>query len=411
MAYRRPNCRTCKGTRLVRFLSLGKTPLANSYLTKEQLSEPEPSYPLETYFCEDCGLVQLLDIVPGEVLFKNYLYISSTAPSYIQHFESFAKELVERFGLTKNSLVAEMGSNDGIMLIPLKKLGVRTLGVDPAENIAKIAEKNGIETFVDFFTRGSAERILRDKGEADIIAGSNVFAHIDDLDEVLKGVNVLLKGDGVFVIEATHMLEMLQKKLFDLIYHEHVSYYCLQPLQRLFRRFDMEVFDVKKVSTAGGSLRVYAQKKGGKHPISSSVNEILDIERKAGMYKLETYMNYGAEVESIKKELVSTLKKLKARDKRIVGYGAAAKGNTLLNYFGIGTDILDYIVDKSPLKHSLYTPGMHIPIVPPERLEEERPDYVLILAWNFADDIIKQHNKYAEQGGKFIIPLPEVKIH
>jgi 2-polyprenyl-3-methyl-5-hydroxy-6-metoxy-1,4-benzoquinol methylase len=389
---------------------LGKTPLANSYLTKEQLKEPEPSFPLETYFCEKCGLVQLLDIVPGDVLFRNYLYISSTAPSYIQHFEMFAKEIVERFKLTRDSFVVEMGSNDGIFLIPLKKLGVRTLGVDPAENIAKIAAQSGVETYVDFFTEATAGKILEQKGKAAVIAGSNVFAHIDDLDEVLRGVNVLLDDDGVFVVEATHMVDMLQKRIFDLIYHEHVSYYCVRPLQHMLRRFDMEIFDVKKVPTAGGSIRVYAKKVRGRHPISDSVSEFLELEKKLGMDKLETYLNYGVEIESIKKNLIGLLEQLKSQGKRIVGYGAAAKGNTLLNYFGIGINILDYIVDKSPLKHGLYTPGMHIPIVSPDKINQDNPDYVLILAWNFADDIIKQHQDYASRGGKFIVPLPEIAV-
>ena len=276
---------------MIKFLSLGKTPLANSYLKPEELKIPEPSYPLETYFCQDCGLVQLLDIIPGEVLFRNYLYISSTAPSYIEHFTKYAQDIVKRFDLTDESFVIEFGSNDGILLKPLKNLGIKTLGVDPAENIAKIAESDGIETFVDFFTEDNAKIILEKYGPADIITSANVFAHIDDLDDVLRGVSVLLKDDGIFVAEATYMVNMLEKKYFDLIYHEHVSYYCIRPLQRFFEKFDMEIFDVEDISTAGGSIRVYAKRKIGKHNINESVSNHLALETKLKMDQAVTYLS------------------------------------------------------------------------------------------------------------------------
>ncbi|MAM42373.1 MAG: SAM-dependent methyltransferase [Thaumarchaeota archaeon] len=410
MSYLRTTCRLCKSTDMIKFLSLGKTPLANSYLKPEELKIPEPSYPLETYFCQDCGLVQLLDIIPGEVLFRNYLYISSTAPSYIEHFTKYAQDIVKRFDLTDESFVIEFGSNDGILLKPLKNLGIKTLGVDPAENIAKIAESDGIETFVDFFTEDNAKIILEKYGPADIITSANVFAHIDDLDDVLRGVSVLLKDDGIFVAEATYMVNMLEKKYFDLIYHEHVSYYCIRPLQRFFEKFDMEIFDVEDISTAGGSIRVYAKRKIGKHNITESVSNHLALENRLKMDQAVTYKNYGNEIEKCKNEIMKLLLQLKDDGKTIVGYGAAAKGNTLLNYFGIGTDILDYVVDIAEIKHGLFTPGKHIPILPTEKIDEDNPDYVLILAWNFADDIMKKHEQYRTNGGKFIIPLPEIDI-
>lgn len=389
-------------------MQLGPTPLANRFLKQEQLALKEPFYPLDIYFCPECGLVQLRDIVSPEILFKDYVYLTGLSQTMKQHFYHLAIEVANDFNLNKNDLVIDIGSNDGTLLKVFKQLGVKTLGIEPATNVARIAEREGIETINDFFSVDLAKNIIGKKGQAKVIIGTNVFAHINNLDEVLRAIDNLLTSDGIFIIEVPYLVDLFSKTEFDTMYHEHLSYFSLRPLVTLFRRYKMELFNVKKVPVHGESIRCYI----GRSPLTveSSVNRLLALEENLKLNSFDTYLKFAAKVRNIKLQLTSLLEGLREKGNKIIGYGAAAKGNTLLNYCKIGTDVLDYIVDNTPFKQGLYTPGMHIPVVSPNRLLKDMPDYVLLLAWNYLDEIVRKEQRYRELGGKFIVPIPEPKI-
>lgn len=403
-------CRVCKSVQLDKVLSFGPTPLANAFLTKKELDFPEAFYPLDLYLCNLCGLLQLGHVVSPHILFKNYVYVSSTSSVFVNHFKEFAREISSQFNLNKNSLVVDIGSNDGILLKPFKEIGMRVIGIEPASRIAKIARRKGIETIEKFFSEDLANKILDSKGAAKIITATNVFAHINDLDEILKGVDRLMEENGIYIIEVPYLVDFLEKRYFDLVYHEHLSYWAVSPLVKLFNRFNMTIFDVQKVNSHGGSMRVFVKKNKGNFKIEKSVSEFLKLERKMKLNKAKTYIDFGKLILQNKMELTTLLIKIKLSDKKIIGYGAPAKGNTLLNYFKIGSEILDYIIDDSALKQGLYTPGTHIPVVPPKILDKDKPDYILILAWNFARSIIVKYQSFMQGGGKFIIPVPISKI-
>lgn len=402
------SCRICQGKNLEAFLDLGKQPLANAFLKKEEFSQ-EKKYPLNVYFCHSCHLLQLLDVVSPEVLFRNYIYVSSTSPVFIAHFESFAKYISERFGI-QGALVVDIGSNDGILLRHFKNLGAKILGIDPAENIAAKATQEGIETLPYFFSPDIARDIAREKHQAKIITANNVFAHVDDVKSLIKGVKILLENEGVFIIEVPYLVDFLEKKLFDTVYHEHLSYFAVNPLQTLFLNCGMKIFDIQKVNSHGGSIRVFVKKDGSGHKVEKSVREFLDHETELKLDSIDTYLDFSKDVSQNKSLLVDLLKNLKSESKKIAGYGAPAKGNTLLNYTGIDFNALDYIIDDSPYKQGLYTPGTHIPVVGPEMLQKDRPDFLFILAWNFADSIIEKCADFKAEGGKFIIPVPKPSI-
>lgn len=404
------NCRVCRKPNLEKVLTLGPTPLANAFLTKEELDQPEYFYPLDIDFCNNCGFIQLGHVVDPKVLFGNYVYVSSTSKVFIEHFKKMADYVFPRFLSNKNGFVIDIGSNDGILLKPFKNLGAKVLGIEPAEHIAKLARKDGIETISEFFSVGLAKRIVKEKGQADIVTATNVFAHIDDLDEVINGLKVLLKKDGIFIMEAPYLIDFVEKRYFDLVYHEHLSYWSVYSLITLFKRFDMEVFDVQKVPVHGGTIRVYVKKTEGKHVISKSVDEFLKQEDKLRLTEKKTYIDYANLVLENKVRLITLLADLKTKGKTIAAYGAPAKGNTLLNFFSIGTEILDFVVDDSPFKQGLYTPGKHIPVVPSKKLYESKPDYLLILAWNFAESIMANNVEFSKEGGQFIVPVPKPVI-
>lgn len=404
------SCRVCKANDFTKVLTFGPTPLANAFLSKEKIDGEEYFYPLDIYFCNNCNFLTLGHVVSPVELFKDYVYVSSTSKVFINHFKTFSKQIYKRFKLTEGSLVLDIGSNDGILLRPFKDLGTKVLGIEPASKIAKLARKEGVETISQFFSAQLAKKIVGQYGIVKIATATNVFAHIDDLDEVIRGLDILLDKDGIFIMEAPHLVDFLEKRYFDLVYHEHLSYWAVSPLVKLFKRFNMTIFDVQKVDSHGGSIRVFIKKNEGNFKIEKSVSEFVESERKKGLNKVDTYIDFGKRVLQNKMELVTLLTKIKLSNKKIIGYGAPAKGNTLLNYFKIGNEVLDYIIDDSPLKQGLYTPGTHIPVVSPKILDKYKPDYILILAWNFAQSIMVKYQSFRENGGKFIIPVPIPKI-
>ena len=400
------NCRVCGSEDLVKILDLGETPVANGFLTKEELSIPEEKFPLAAYFCKNCSLVQLLDVVDPKILFGNYHFMTSASKPSVDHFINFGKELVANFIKEKNDLVVDIGGNDGTLLSSIKD-HCRVLNVEPAANIAEISRKNGIETINDFFSSNLARTILDKYGKAAVISANNILAHTDEVMDIFIGANSLLKDDGVFVFEAHWVKNLIGEGGFDQIYHEHLCYYSLHALKYLVESTGFFIKDVKSVPMQGESLRVYAGKTEG---ASAAVGEFLQKEKEMGLTDVKTFLGFSDKVIKNAEEVKKILASLKQQGKKIVGYGAAAKGNTLLNYFKIGPDLLDYIVDTTPLKWGRYSPGMHIPVVPPEKLKTDIPDYIFLLAWNYTDAILEKERGLREKGVKFIIPVPTVKI-
>ncbi len=403
-------CRICNNTKTVKFLCLGPTPLANSFLKPEQLNEPEADFPLDVVFCDQCGLVQLDHVVPSEIMFRNYIYVSSTSQTMLAHFKTYADEIVDRFVESPKDLVLEIGSNDGCLLRAFQKLRVRALGIEPAANLAAIANAAGIATVNDFFCERLARETREREGAAKVIIGNNVLAHIGDLHDYAVGLDALLRPDGVAVFEVPYLIDLLGKDEFDTIYHEHLSYFALGPLQRLFASHGMRIFDVKRLRVHGGSIRVYVSRIGSGLEALPSVEGLLLLEESERLNSLKTYEAFADRVDKMRVETTALLRGLKASGKRIAGYGAPAKGNTLLNHFQIGTDLIDFIVDRSPYKQGMYTPGMRIRVVAVERLLDEQPDYVLLLAWNFVEEVLEQQSEYLNRGGKFIVPIPQPRI-
>ncbi len=403
-------CRVCGSRELTMFLSLGETPLANSYLTEEQLRQDEPRVPLEVYFCGGCGLVQLVDIVPADVLFRNYLYIPSTSDTLRTHFAELASDLAGVAKLGSEDLVVEIASNDGLLLKEFRRLGIRTLGVEPALNIAEVSRQDGLEVVTEFFDSRTAEAVGRSHGKASAIVGTNVLAHVNEVKDFLNGVEGLLTEDGVACFEFPHLLELLEHCEFDTIYHEHLSYFSLQAISRLFRSVGLTVFDVRRKPIHGGSLRVFARKSGPGVEEGPAVQELLQLERDKGLMELPTYIEFAERVSELKVKLRELLSGLKAENKRIAAYGAAAKGMTMLSYCEIGSETLEYVIDRSPYKYGRWTPGSHLPILPPEKLAQDPPDYLLLLAWNFSEEIIQQQRAFGQAGGRFIVPVPEPRV-
>jgi SAM-dependent methyltransferase len=403
------SCRTCKSDHLYLFLPLGEHPLANGFLREDQLSEPEAHFPLDVHVCLDCGLIQVADQVPAEY-FRHYVYIPSSADAMHGHFAGLADTLEQRFLGAPDALTVDIGCNDGLFLSFLHERGSRTLGIDPARNIAELARQKGVEVVTEYFTPDLAQQIREEHGPARVVVSTNTFHHIGDLDPFTLGVSQLLADEGVFVVEVPHALDLVEQNEFDGVYHEHVSQHTVKSFVDHFRQFGLEVFDVERLDIHGGSIRVYARPaKNGASP-APVVREWLVEEARRGLFEEATYDAFRERVEHNREELLKILAELKADGRRIVGYGASARGNTLLNYYGIGVETLDYIVDRNPLKQGLYSPGMHIPVEGAERLAEDDPDYVLVIAWNFADEITRQQKEYLERGGRFIVPIPEARI-
>ncbi len=405
---KRKDCRLCHSTDLRLFLRLGPQPLAGKFVKPEEAGKKETRYDLDVFFCNSCKLVQVVDVVEKDTLFSEYFYAPHSLLS--PHFTEYAKELATEFALNEKSLVVEFGSNIGMMLKPLRELGVKAIGVEPAQNIAEIANKLGLETIPDFFTEKIALEVVKKLGKADMIVANNVFAHIDDLDGILRGIKALLKENGVFVFENHYLLDTVEKLQYDDIYHEHLCYYALVPLIPFFRKWGMAVFDAKRINTHGGSIRVFVSR-SQTHSIQPSVKVLLEQEKKMGLDRFETFADFVERVKKNRTELTTLLKRLKSQGKKIVGYGAPARGNTLLNYCKIGTDILDYLIDDSPLRQNKFTPGTRIPIFSVEKFWNDNPDFAFLLAWGgYTEKILKKEQEFIQKGGKFILPLPKVVL-
>lgn len=406
-----PRCRSCEHDGLETFLSLGRTPLANALLTADELNSTEATYPLDLAFCPHCSLVQITETVPPEKLFRDYLYFSSFSDTMLRHARDLAGQLVTRRQLGPDSLVVEAASNDGYLLQYYRQAGVPVLGIEPARNIAQVArERQGVPTLDDFFTEELADRLAGNGQCADVFHAHNVLAHVADLNGFVAGVRRVLKDDGVAVIEVPYLRDLIDHCEFDTIYHEHLCYFSLLALDRLFRRHGLLIEDVERVDIHGGSLRLYAVcQDHGRYP-SERVTQLLREEVAWGVESLAVYQQFAQRVQQLKTTLCQLLADLKRQGKKLAAYGASAKGSTLLNFCGIGRETLDFVVDRSTVKQGRFAPGTKLPISSPERLRNEQPDYVLLLTWNFADEILAQQAEFRLSGGRFIIPLPALKV-
>ena len=402
-------CIVCHGENVEPFLDLGLTALANKFLSREELVLAEPTYPLRVGFCHNCRHVQLTEAVPPQTMFEDYLYVSSASDTLKAHLYDLSAIVVERYRLKSKDLVVDIGCNDGTLLSGFRRHGVRVLGVDPAANLAELTRASGIDRYVGFFSAKSAQEIVARWGKAAAITATNTFPHIPKLQDFIAGLKTILAPGGVFLIEAHYLVDLLEQGAFDTIYHEHVSYWALGPMIHLFEQAGMEVVHVERLPLHHGQIRVFLQRKG-EGDVQTSVGNLLVMERSLGIDQFSTYQRFAERTQKLKIDLHVKLRELRASGKKLAGYGAPAKGNTLLSFLEIGPDILAYIADRSTLKQGLYTPGRHIPVVSPERLLTDQPDYVLLLAWNFVDEILEQQQEYRRRGGKFIIPVPEVRI-
>jgi SAM-dependent methyltransferase len=403
-------CRFCAAPLQHVFADLGMSPLANSYLTPEHANAMEPYYPLRAFVCDRCFLVQLEEFETPDRIFTEYAYFSSYSTSWLEHSKRYVELMIERFGLDASSHVVELASNDGYLLQYFRERQVPVLGIEPAANVAKVALEKGIPTLVEFFGR-TAARALVSGSAADLLLGNNVLAHVPDLNDFVGGMKILLKPGGVITMEFPHLMRLVEADQFDTIYHEHFSYFSFLTVRRVFAEHGLRLFDVEELSTHGGSLRIYgAHTDDAGKPDSERAAELAEREREAGYQELDTYRAYAQRVQEEKRAILSFLIKLKREGRSIVGYGAPAKGNTLLNFCGVGKDFLDYTVDLNPHKQGHFLPGSHIPIRAPEALRETQPDVVLILPWNLRDEIMEQHSYVREWGGRFAARAPEMRL-
>jgi hypothetical protein len=404
-------CRSCGADVHHTFVDLGLSPLANSYRKATDLNQPERFYPLHAMVCAQCFLVQLSAQATPEEIFSEYAYFSSYSDSWLDHAKNYVNGIVRRFELGDHSRVVEIASNDGYLLQYFVEKGIPVLGVEPAANVAQAAIRRGIPTLIRFFGTETAEDLVADGIRPDLIVGNNVLAHVPDLNGFVGGLRILLSAQGVITLEFPHLMRLAEENQFDTIYHEHFSYFSLLTIQKLFNTKGLKVFDVEELPTHGGSLRIYgAHADDASKEVQPPVDDLLRREKAAGFADLTRYRSFADKVKATKRKLLQFLIQAKSANKSIAAYGAPAKGNTLLNYCGIGTDFIEYTVDRSPHKQGHFLPGTHIPIYPPKRVEETKPDYLLILPWNLKDEIVSQMSHIRQWGGRFVVPIPEVKM-
>ena len=405
-------CRFCGAPLAFTFADLGMSPLCESYLSLEQLNQMEPFYPLHVYVCERCFLVQLEEFVSPEHIFSEYAYFSSYADSWLQHASAYTDMMIERFNLGKNSQAVEVASNDGYLLQYFVQKGIPVLGIEPARNVAKVSIEKGIPTLVEFFGVDCARRLAAEGKYADLLLGNNVLAQVPDLNDFVAGLKILLKLQGVITIEFPHLMKLVEENQFDTIYHEHFSYFSFITAEKIFADHGLTLFDVEELPTHGGSLRIYAHhSEDGSKPVGERVSALRRREEETGLTGMAYYTAFGEQVKETKRKLLEFLIQARRDGKSVAGYGAPGKGNTLLNYCGIRSDFLDYTVDRNPYKQGKFLPGTHIPIFHPDKIRETQPDYILILPWNFKDEIMQQLAFIRSWGGEFVVPVPEAKIY
>jgi SAM-dependent methyltransferase len=407
--HRRSDCRGCGSADLELFFSLKPTPIGDAYVTADKVDVPQPSYPIDLFMCRRCGLAQLTDVIDPNILYGDYIYVTASSLGLAEHFGTYADAAIERASLHPGSLVVDLGSNDGTLLKQFKARGMNVLGIEPASHIAAEATAGGVKTIDRFFTPALARLLTADFGPARVVTANNVFANIDDLRTWVDGIDALLAPDGVFVCESYYLADVLQNMVFDFIYHEHLSAFSVKPIQALFARAGLELAAVQRVPTKGGSLRYFVQRPGGPVADDGSVKELLALEERMRLYRKETYSAFAAKVDGLKGGTKSLLAKLKAEGKSITAFGASITGTTLIYHFEIG-EFLDFLADDNPAKQGRFSPGLHLPVLPAASLCQRQPDYVVILAWRFADDIIRKNQAYLDRGGRFIVPVPELKV-
>ncbi len=405
------NCRFCETPLRYTFADLGMSPLSNSYLKPEDLQKMEPFYPLHVYICENCYLVQLPEFQSPEKIFRDYAYFSSYSETWLNHAKVYAQLMIDRFGFTTKSHVIEIASNDGYLLRYFKEKSIPVLGVEPAHNVAQVATAAGIPTMVKFFSVETAKELTNEGKQADLLVGNNVLAHVPDLNDFVEGMKIVLKPRGVITMEFPHLMRLMEENLFDTIYHEHFSYFSLITVEKVFSAHGLTLFDVEELSTHGGSLRIYAcHTEDTSKPIDKRISELRDREKNAGFRNMDHYLSFADRVRETKRNILDFLIRVKREKKSIVGYGAPAKGNTLLNYCGVSTDFIDYTVDRNPHKQGHYLPGSHIPIYSPNKIKDTKPDYLLILPWNLKEEIMGQMFYVRDWGCKFLLLIPDVEV-
>jgi SAM-dependent methyltransferase len=406
---RRADCRLCHGTDLELVLSLAPSPLPDAYVPARLLDEPQPSYPLDLYLCRTCGFAQLLDIAQPAAIYVDYIYETVSSLGLVEHFDAYAKDVVDRIAPTPRSLVVDVGSNDGTLLRAFAKRGFTVLGIDPARQIAQAATEAGVETLPAFFTVELARRLLIERGSAQVITANNVIANIDDLDEVMEAVKELLAPDGVFLFESFYLADLIKNMVFDFIYHEHISAFTVRTVDRFVRRFGLELIDVQRVPTKGGSLRYTIQHARGPRVCSPSIAELARLEASDGLDRPQTFAAFAARIERVKQDVLDHLRPLHEDGRSIAGYGASATTTTLLHHFELG-DIIDYLVDDYPAKQGLYSPGLHLPVLTSDALYERKPEVVFVCAWRYYEPIVAQHERFLHDDGEFVVPLPNLMV-
>jgi hypothetical protein len=407
--HRRSNCRGCDSRDLELVFSLKPSPIGDAYVTPERVNVPQPSYPIDLHMCKQCGLAQIMDVIDPKILYGEYIYVTASSMGLGEHFRSYANSVTDRCKLSPSSLVVDIGSNDGTLLRCFLDRGMSVLGIEPAAHIAAQATASGIKTIDKFFTLDLARQIVAEHGHAKLVTANNVFANIDDLMSWVSAVNELLASDGVFVFESYYLADLVKNMVFDFIYHEHLSAFSVKPIQALFERVGLKLVAVERVPTKGGSLRYFVQRPEGPLAEDGSVVEMLALEDNMGLYRKETFLAFADKINGLKEKTRKFLAKAKSEGKSIAGFGASITGTTLIYHFEIG-EYLDYLVDDNIAKQGRFSPGLHLPVLPTSALYERKPNYVVILAWRFAEPFIRKNHVYLENGGSFVIPVPEFKV-